>query len=429
MRNGHWSTDLFTKLAKIILLTLLSVQATWAQNNYLESSSEGVKVKVGVVRLRSNGIDESVSQKTQSVLEFDLKIDGRFVLINDDKISKLWMNQGVNYFIHGKLQKADEEKYQLELNLSDVFSGDLLMGKLYTVNLNEMRKAVHDFSEAVIAQIYGEAGVATTRLLFVKRSKGVKNLFVMDYDGANVERITSGPTTKTFPEWGFNGESVFYTSFGENGTNLKEIRLNDGKARFIYNGKMQAMLPRLSPDGSTLAFVGVKNRNTDIYTMNLKSKEILRLTQSRKAETSPEWFVGGKELLYSMERGGGPQIYKMNLEKNEANRVTFHGRYNESVSVSPLGDKIAYCSMTEGRLNLYTMDLFTGAILQLTANQGDNESPTWSPDGRILAFSSTRSGTSQVYLMRANGTSVKQITSSGENKMPRWSKKWNNKGK
>ena len=404
------------------------VFSLFAQDNYLESSSAGEQIKVGLVSFRSDASLEDQRVTVQKVLQFDLGLDGRFQLLHKDKISPLWVNQGVQYFVTGKLNPTLDDQIQMELNLNDMYTGDALLGKLYTVDQKGLRKAVHHFTEQLIAQIYGTPGVGTSKLLYIQKVRGVKNLVQMDYDGANRQQITSGPTIKTFPEWGPNGNSVLFTAFAEEGTQLRQVRLRDGKSRTLYAGKMQAFLPRMSPDQKSLAFVGVKNRNTDLYQLDLASKKVQQITSGPRAETSPAWAPEGKDLYFSLERGGGPQIYKMNLEKGEAERVTFIGRYNESVAVSPEGDKIAYCSMGGGEINLFTMDLFTGEIVQLTAGQGNNESPTWSPDGRLIAFSSTRTGKSQLYVMRADGTGVLRLTSKGENSQPVWSRLWNEKG-
>jgi TolB protein len=61
--------------------------------------------------------------------------------------------------------------------------------------------------------------------------------------------------------------------------------------------------------------------------------------------------------------------------------------------------------------------------VQLTQGSGKNENPTWSPTGTHLAFASTRAGGSQIFTMRADGQDVKQVTFSGWNEKPVWSKK------
>ncbi len=68
------------------------------------------------------------------------------------------------------------------------------------------------------------------------------------------------------------------------------------------------------------------------------------------------------------------------------------------------------------------LDLTTGTTHVLTFGEGTNESPAFSPNGRHLVFTSTRSGKAQVFTMARDGKNVRQITRSGNNEKPDWSK-------
>ena len=68
------------------------------------------------------------------------------------------------------------------------------------------------------------------------------------------------------------------------------------------------------------------------------------------------------------------------------------------------------------------MSLATREVRQLTFGEGTNESPSWAPNGRHLAFTSTRSGKVQVFTIDRAGKNLKQVTNTGNNEKPDWSK-------
>ena len=68
------------------------------------------------------------------------------------------------------------------------------------------------------------------------------------------------------------------------------------------------------------------------------------------------------------------------------------------------------------------MDLVSKQYVQLTRNSGANENPWWAPDGLHLVFSRTQGRVTQLYTMLADGTRVKQLTSTGNNMQPVWAK-------
>ena len=61
-------------------------------------------------------------------------------------------------------------------------------------------------------------------------------------------------------------------------------------------------------------------------------------------------------------------------------------------------------------------------MTQLTFGEGTNESPALSPNGRHIAFTSTRAGKTQMFTMARDGKNVRQITTTGNNYQPDWSK-------
>jgi len=68
------------------------------------------------------------------------------------------------------------------------------------------------------------------------------------------------------------------------------------------------------------------------------------------------------------------------------------------------------------------VDMPTRAVRQLTFGEGTNESPAWASNGRHLAFMSTRSGKEQIFTIDRMGQHLKQITKTGNNQQPDWSR-------
>jgi TolB protein len=400
-----------------MLLVLFLFSLGFAQEDYLESTSGGVQVRLGLVgEYELNDLTSLINKGITKDLDFD----GRFTLFNSKTVSPNWSTLGVQYYTTVKWTEHKPGYITLDLNLSDFYSGEVFFGRRYEIKKEKINQAIHDFSDEVIRVIYGTPGLNQTKLLLVKKVNGSKNIFEMKIDGSNLRQITKGEGIRTFPNWGPNFNSVIYTAFDDGIPSIYQWRYKDGKSRRLIPAGIKGITPVYDSLKNRVIYSEQGDSSSDLYAIDLKTKARTQVTNSRGNELSPSIDPNGNGIYYTWDRGFSPQIYNLD-SKGEVKRLTYHGRYNESSILSPRGDKLAYCSMSEGLLNILVQDLRTGDILQLTHLQGNNESPTWSPDGRFIAFSSTRTGTSQVFIMRADGTGVVQVTSKGKNFQPRWS--------
>ena len=110
------------------------------------------------------------------------------------------------------------------------------------------------------------------------------------------------------------------------------------------------------------------------------------------------------------------------MDADGLNRVliTTQNPYNDSAKWSPRHDYMAYVSRFDNDFDIFIMNLQTRENYRVTANQGSNEEPHWSPDGEQLCFTSNRSGRWQIYAINRNGTNLRQITKTGNNREPVW---------
>ena len=104
-------------------------------------------------------------------------------------------------------------------------------------------------------------------------------------------------------------------------------------------------------------------------------------------------------------------------------RQVTHEAYADRPSWAPGPQReISYAARTGRGNDIKVIELGTGRVRRLTFGEGTNESPAFSPNGRHLVFTSTRSGKAQVFTMARDGKDVHQITRTGNNEKPDWSR-------
>jgi TolB protein len=144
--------------------------------------------------------------------------------------------------------------------------------------------------------------------------------------------------------------------------------------------------PRYSPDGNSLIFSLSRRGSSSIYTLDLASKQMTRLTKGNCIDTSPCYSPDGKYVVFNSDRGGTQQLYIMNADGTDVRRLSFgKGRYATPVW-SPRGDWIAFTKF--GRDGFFIGVIRPdGSGERMLASGYLVEGPTWSPNGRVVMFS------------------------------------------
>jgi TolB protein len=329
--------------------------------------------------------------------------------------------QGNEILLLGDL-RSEGDKVVFEGRLFDLASGQSILAKRYRGALPVARRIGHTFADEVIKYLTGARGLGLTTLAFTSDRTGAKEIFLMDYDGANQRRITGHRSTSMSPAWGPKGDVIAYTSFFDGPPYLYVADLASGRKRPLVTSGTLNTSPTFAPDGSRVAFAISVSGNVEIFTADLSGGNLRRLTHSGSIDTNPAWSPKGGEIAFTSGRAGNPHLYLMDSEGANQRRLTFDGTYNDGAAWSPEGDLLAYASRRDGRFQIAVTSIVTLATRVLTTGPGENESPTFSPDGRWIAYTSRRSGTKQIYVIDLDGGNQRQLTTQGNNDLADWSR-------
>ncbi len=133
-----------------------------------------------------------------------------------------------------------------------------------------------------------------------------------------------------------------------------------------------------SPNGTDLAFSGLKEGQTDLYQYNLNSKVVTQLTNDKYSEYHPSYSKDGKAIVFSSDR------------------TTFD---KSSVNV-------------DITMNLAVIDVATKAVTDLPVFDGANNlNPQYSADNKSIYFLSNRDGFRNMYRYSLADKGIQQLTS------------------
>lgn len=390
------------------------------------------KIRIALPDPQSDAASSATAREIGSVLRDDLTFSGFFDVLEpvlypltetspEKTLSDKWASIGAAAVTLSRLGTPGG-RVDLRVRLLDTKSGTVLFDRRYGGTLEIARRVAHQISDDIVEQFTGRPGVSLTRIAFVSKHGEGKEIYVMDYDGARVRRITTSGTINLTPTWSPSADRMAFLSWR---TGQPAVHLIDAEGRVSRVPTVAATMsssPDWSPDGTKIVYTAVADDNAEIFLLDLTTGRNTRLTRMPSIETSPAFSPNGREIAFTSDRSGGPQIYIMDAEGLNVRRITTEGTYNDSAAWSPRGDRIAYASRVEGRFQIVVLELATGTMRQLT-HQGNNENPRWSPDGRHIVFASNRTGRYDIWTMAADGSDPRRLTQGGDSFTPDWSRR------
>lgn len=339
-----------------------------------------------------------------------------------------WKAINAQALITGSVLAEGDGRIVVQFRLFDVTSeAPLGEGLQFVGTADGWRRMAHKVADAAYSRITGEGPYFDSRTVFVSeqgpKDARLKRLAVMDYDGANVQYLTSSDSIVLAPRFSPDGSRIIYTGYESGFPKVTLINVGTLQKQTVGGiDQNMSFAPRFSPDGGRVVYSAEVAGNTDLYLLDLNSGATTRLTTAPSIETAPSFSPDGTRITFESDRSGGQQLYIMPASGGEGNRISFGaGRYGTPVW-SPKNDYIAFTKQNEGRFHIGVMRtdgseerLLTGAFL--------DEGPTWAPNGRVIMFTRETSGANgapALYTVDITGRNLQRAATPAAASDPSW---------
>ncbi len=301
-----------------------------------------------------------------------------------------------------------------------------------TAQPSEIRQHAHELADAIVESTTGEKGIAQSRLVVVHRAgkrdngQNIDDLYVLDYDGHGLRRLTRDGVAIVGPRWSPCGKYIYYTSYKLGYPAVFRVDMQgDVKRLANFKGLNTGAVP--SPtDSSKLAIILSHQGNPELYVMNAHTQALTRLTTTKHAaEASPCWSPDGTKICYVSDVAGSPQLYVVDVATRQSKRLTMKGGENVQPDWGQHG--IVFATKRGCPYRIAVIDPAVGeqSTRFLTPKNEIYESPSWAADGRHVVASRTQGRSQSIWILDAEDKGAEPyrvFSGNGAWLNPAWSK-------
>lgn len=171
------------------------------------------------------------------------------------------------------------------------------------------------------------------------------------------------------------------------------------------------LLPRLTPDATTIAFVSNRDGDLDVYRMDATGNQIVRLTTTPYTDTLPAWSPDGLQIAFVSLRDGNPELYVMDQFGADQRRLTVDPAADYYPSWSPDGRRLVWVKIQPNGRWLWIMELNSGQTYPLVGPLPYLQHPVWSPAGDRIAFDydADGDGFNEVATIQFDGSNLQTV--------------------
>lgn len=257
------------------------------------------------------------------------------------------------------------------------------------------------------------------RILFVTDNDGDEEIFVMEANGTNRQRLTNNLADDFSPSWFPDGQHIVFASDRDGDSEIYVMAADGTNVVQLTDNDVGDYAPAVSPDGTQIAFVSDPNgdwEKSEIYTVHSDGSQLRRLTNDTKDDSNPEWTQDGLHILYKQPSGGALYPFRLNintLESTSASDMILPSNSGNLRVWSPSGSRFVQDTEVDDiNSAIQIMDSDGTTLREVTLPVDYFRSFDWSPDEKFVVFSAREYGDwdREIYVLVVETGEVIQVT-------------------
>jgi TolB protein len=402
-------------IKKIVMLFFCIVSLFGADATVEIVKKIDVLPKIAVQDASAKNVDSEFRRSFSKLLIGDLRVSSHF-RVEDEYLQSSYEGGPIENFLSDKKVdlilrfSVDQNPATLSANVKLINAKTGATTSERSYNLND-RKRYPFLAHKIIIDVNDQIGAPSIQwmeqsVVFAKYTQAKKSeIVIADYTLSFQKTMVTGGLN-IFPKWANNEQSAFYyTSYSGAEPTIYKLDLRDGSKRSIISSPGMVVCSDVSQDGNKLLLTMAPKDQTDIYLYDLRTKKIQKITDYSGIDVNGNFIDEDRRIVFISDRLGYPNVFAQNLNDKNVEQMVYHGKNNNSAS--SLDNYIVYSSRENqsefggSTFNLYLISTKTDYLRQLTAT-GENLFPRFSKDPDTIMFIKQYQSQSALGIIRLN---------------------------
>jgi len=224
------------------------------------------------------------------------------------------------------------------------------------------------------ADIYPEASPDGMKIAYTSDINGIWQIMIMDWDGQNKRQITHNNFRSAYPTWSHDMKYIYFEAYLDGDWEIYRINSNGiGQKRLTHNSRGHDWHPSAHPFDPKIIFESGMPGHDDIYIMNSDGSSPSRIFESHVRRRTPHLSNDSTKLTYTRYFGDNSEVYYADIRDQNEIRITSNGDWDGHPRFSPDDKLIVYEEKSGGKEDLIIFNIETGGKTNIT-NTGHKDS-------------------------------------------------------
>ncbi len=291
--------------------------------------------------------------------------------------------------------KAEDDDGGLKITLTNYKTNEFTIFKMAS-NLSSLYLLL----DSIYEKITQTKGIFSTKIVFSMNWYGKREIFISDFYGRGIKKITSNGRDSICPKLSNNRKYIVYTLYEQNGgTSLNLINLSDYTEKKIYASKELLLAGGFSSDDNFIYFTSYDGKQSKIYKFALANnkEQIIYRSSARIASPVPAFQNG--IIGFVSDEFGSPSVFLLNLDNRSIRRVTRTHAYATSPSFPREAGYLAYLAQIGGKNQIFITSYDNTDQVQLSYGNISIDDIVWLKNERFMLASKASDKESVLYLV------------------------------